>query len=323
MSGSWIELLKDADGRSERVIVLSIDVREFTKFCEKRGESVDIALYIKNIYLKILTEYFDNVTFSKPMGDGLFIIILYTEANLIQLMNNIIEKSISLVENFPKLCEEVVMINFPVPEKVGIGVTHGSACCIHNGDDIIDYSGKTLNLAARLMDIARPHGVVSDYYSLIKLLKPESLELFDEDEVFLRGVAEEKKIKVLYLKNSVIISEDSKKPFKDLIWDEVESIYDVKRIKKIDRSFDIKFRKKPVVLDKINLEVSYPKYIDGNRLEGLIASWYYDYDHKLIKYVERGNNYYMSLNLSSIKLDMEKNEVPDEENVTFILKYPI
>jgi len=59
-------------------------------------------LSISTIYRqsRALNEYFPKATYSKPMGDGLFITINYDEENLEVLANEIVDSCIKLVEIF-------------------------------------------------------------------------------------------------------------------------------------------------------------------------------------------------------------------------------
>jgi len=67
-----------------------------------------------------------------------------------------------IINEFECFCEHDPMINFDVPDKIGIGLSRGTACRLISDDKILDYSGDTLNLATKLMDFARPEGIVFD-----------------------------------------------------------------------------------------------------------------------------------------------------------------
>jgi len=47
-----------------------------------------------------------------------------------KIANSTIDSCPSLLEDFASLLAEDQMINYPTPQKIGIGVTGGSACCI-------------------------------------------------------------------------------------------------------------------------------------------------------------------------------------------------
>ena len=132
-----------------------MDIRGFTPFCQ-REDSADVATYIKKIYINIIETYFMDANFIKPTGDGLLIIKNYNEEDIREISNDVIEKCMEIVEIFPTLLNDDPMINFETPKNIGLGIARGSACCLKNDDKIIDYSGRILNLASRLMDIARP-----------------------------------------------------------------------------------------------------------------------------------------------------------------------
>jgi hypothetical protein len=144
LNGGWIEQIKKSKGMSEYVISLFIDIRGFTDFCGQ-VDSRNVATYISKLYVKILDEYFPDVTYTKPMGDGLFIAIRYEEEQVVELCNAVMASCLRLVKDFSTILSNEIMITEKVPEKVGIGITRDSACCIVSDDgDIIDYSGKTL-----------------------------------------------------------------------------------------------------------------------------------------------------------------------------------
>jgi hypothetical protein len=49
-------LLHNATGRSEHIMVVNLDIRGFTPFCQAQ-DSLNVATYIKKVYMKILDEY--------------------------------------------------------------------------------------------------------------------------------------------------------------------------------------------------------------------------------------------------------------------------
>ena len=73
--------LLDAQGVSEFVIVVFVDVRGFSKF-SKTNESPDIAMFIKRFYLELIDNYFDKANFFKPTGDGLLMTFPYNDKTL-------------------------------------------------------------------------------------------------------------------------------------------------------------------------------------------------------------------------------------------------
>lgn len=122
MNGEWIEKIKKSKGMSEYIISLFIDIRGFTVFCGQ-VDSRNVATYISKLYVKILEEYFPEATYTKPMGDGLFIAIRYEEENVKELCNTVMANCLRLVRDFSTILNNEIMITEQVPEKVGIGIT--------------------------------------------------------------------------------------------------------------------------------------------------------------------------------------------------------
>lgn len=210
-------LLEAAKGVSQQIIAVNLDIRGFTPFCEGK-DSFDVAAYIARVYMKIIDSYFSSATFYKPTGDGLLVVEL-CEENVKVTVNKIIESCLKLVEDFGDFCEGEEVIYFPTPDKIGIGIARGSACCIVSEDKILDYSGKVLNLASRLMDIARPSGIVFHSSVGFHLLSDEHRKLFEkDDEVYIRGIAEEKPMTVYYTKTLTLISGYAKTPIREPVW---------------------------------------------------------------------------------------------------------
>ncbi len=211
MHREFRELLHSAEGKSRRVVVIFLDVRGFSSFAGI-AESTDTAEFLKSIYLKILDNFFPDAVFFKPTGDGLLILLDYSRATLTDTVRLAAQKSIQLVEAFPEMCEDDPMINFDVPTKLGIGLARGSATMLTADQRVLDYSGRPLNLAARLMDLARPSGVVFDD-SYDYALLPDKLQLrFVKEYAYVKGIAEEDPLDVYALKGYTEIPEQNKFP---------------------------------------------------------------------------------------------------------------
>jgi len=323
LNAEWVDLLKDAHGRSEYVIVVAIDIRGFTSFCERQRDR-HVATYIKKVYMKILNDYFPESTFSKPMGDGLFLTIRYGEENLVDLVNTVVDSSIKLVDDFETLLVGDPMITYIVPDRIGIGLTRGSACCIvADNDKIIDYSGVFLNHAARLVDKARPHGIVCDYKGFNDIIKPELKELFKEDEICLRGISEKEPIKILYLKDKVIIDDTDRLPIYEPIWHEEKFEYNCKTVKTWRKTFIIELNKKPISPDHIFFEYERPKFVNGKRIKNVLTTYIYDSDSKEIQYFERGGLPSLRYYTESMKASLEIDNPPDDVITIFRIRYMI
>ena len=60
-----------------------------------------------------------------------------------------------------------------------IGISRGTVCRLVSKGKTLDYSGRVVNLASRLMDDARPSGVVFDASVGIDLLSEEQAKLLN------------------------------------------------------------------------------------------------------------------------------------------------
>ena len=212
-----MEQLSKAKGRSEHVMSIFMDIRGFSQF-SKQNESPNIAIYVKKLFLRVLADYFPEATYAKPTGDGLLIIYPYDEETLSSVADKVVDACLRCVKDFPALCNGDPMLNFALPDKVGFGVSRGLACCLYQGEVIIDYSGHMLNLAARLNGAARPAGVVLDGSFLTVGMQKNLLDKFSENEIYLKGVADDTAIKVLSEKERVIIGGQYKAPINEVRW---------------------------------------------------------------------------------------------------------
>lgn len=211
--------LENAKGESQHVIAVMLDIRGFSKFSRTK-DSFDVAAYIGKAYIRIIDDYFSDFgdLYFKTTGDGLLIVIPCAEEELQHHYTATIESSIKCHNEFASLVADEALINFEVPEFVGIGIARGSATALISTVDgeqlTIDYSGHKLNLAARLQDMARPHGIVLEATKDIDLLPIDVKDQFHlEKNVYIRSVAESKPTIVWALNDSVVIPSQNKSPF--------------------------------------------------------------------------------------------------------------
>jgi class 3 adenylate cyclase len=205
-------LLPSAEAATCRVIAIFLDIRGFSTFSEK-GESFDTASYLSSVYSTVLTSHFPDADFFKPTGDGLLLIheLPADRAEVPHAVSAALARCVSLVNAFGQITAGDYMINFPVPQLLGAGVAHGTATRLVSGGLVLDYTGRCLNLAARLMDKARPSGVVfTDGYAEV-LMAPEVAVGFSRDDIYVRGIAEEKPIPV-YITTDVEITDADREP---------------------------------------------------------------------------------------------------------------
>ena len=256
--------LPDAKGVGELVIVTFIDVREFSSFAEI-SESAEAALFLRNMYQKILEDYFPEATYFKLTGDGLMLIQSYDKNTLEKIVNSTLETSIKLVNDFPNISQDDPMINFDVPGKIGIGISRGATTCLVSDDVILDYSGRPLNLAARLMDLARPLGVVFDAKGLgITIVREDLREQFSSEQVYIRGISETVPTEIRYLTGKVEIEPQRKLPINQFKMKySTHDTCTLSRAIQRGNQFNFNIDEEPANLDSCSVVVSFSESVEG------------------------------------------------------------
>ena len=155
------EALDTATGEARSIIAVIIDIRDFSAFSQK-CDSFDVAMFLKRVYINIIDSYFNFSSFYKSTGDGLLLTIPFDANNLEEMVRKTVVSCTACHREFANICSDDHMINFEVPDRIGIGVARGSACCLISGGMTIDYSGRLINLTSRLTALARPSGIVMD-----------------------------------------------------------------------------------------------------------------------------------------------------------------
>ncbi len=266
--------LPDAIGESKFVIVINVDVRGFSAF-SKIVDSAQSALYIKKIFIKLITEYFNDASYYKSTGDGLIVIYDIDEKKLREVSEKVIKNAIEIVNNFSSLCLNEAMINFDVPKKCGIGISRGPATCLRSDDKILDYSGDTLNVASRLMDCARPEGIIFDKKFGIDLLPTELKDAFQYDEIYLKGVSERRPLGIFHLKGKTEINKALKRPVNNLIWEEQSMTLKLSEIKLLTGDFIIPITYKAYDPSNIKIIISHPTIKEGKLIKGYLTTFYF------------------------------------------------
>jgi class 3 adenylate cyclase len=280
MHREFRKLLTDAEGVTQFVIALNLDVRGFSSFCHK-VESPSAAMFIRRVYMTLIDKYFNGAPFFKPTGDGLLVIIPYTRQNVKSVVGEIIETCLKAVQEFGTLCKGDPMINFETPQNIGIGLSRGPACRLFSGNKTLDYSGRVLNLASRLMDVARPCGVVFDDSLGFELLATKQQKLFAEDNIYLRGVAESSAVHIWYTKGITKISSIYRRRLDDIEWQHVKHTMKFRDIKDSPRVYHIDLPTKPanpkdieIVMNTLNPKPSLRK--KGEQLFSILDEFTYD-----------------------------------------------
>jgi class 3 adenylate cyclase len=312
-------LLPSAKGESHPVVVIFLDIRGFSSFA-KIAESVDAAIYLRSIYLKILDDYFPNFSFFKPTGDGLMIILNFEDVEqLTQTINDAVNASLRLIQDFPTLTAKDPMINFTVPDALGIGLSRGSATALVSDDQVLDYSGRPLNLAARLMDLARPRGVVFDESLGWELLKIELRNKFSRELAYIRGISEDSPINVYVMTNEVQLADVNRRPIHKYEWRTTEREEMSLKALRQRGNFLFDLPEEPALADDIRVHVSYPMVtVSGRKHPSFITQPIY----KAVLEKRRGNSFAI-IDCSRIADELANKGVKETWQVKVLVEYAV
>jgi class 3 adenylate cyclase len=317
MHKSFRLLLDHATGVSEFVIVVNLDIRGFSRF-SKSNESPDIAMFIKRVYMRLIDKYFSNASFFKPTGDGLLLTIPYSEDDLEEKAQTTLASCLAALTDFSSFCEKDPMINFAVPDQIGIGIARGTACKLTSKKKILDYSGRILNLASRLMDLARPKGIVIDGAFNLDLLTDDQRKLFKSQDVFIRGIAEDSSIPVFSTKDLTEIPAINLRPLSDMDWEVYTEKLTLKQLLHRGSNFNYPLKYKPIDSKKIRLRLTYPCVKNGKRIKG-ISSFQ---DVEDIRYISEAGEHTVKINFAVVTQKIKTTGVKDNWKISIELKYP-
>lgn len=260
------ELLGSARAESCQVIATFLDIRGFSTF-SAQGESFDSALYLRSVFSTVLSAHFADANFFKSTGDGLLLVHeLPADAQQApEIVSSVLSRCVSLVAVFGQITADDYLINFPVPQKLGVGVARGSVTRLMADSGVLDYTGRCLNLAARLMDKARPAGVVfADRHARL-LMDAEVAKLFTDDEVCIRGISEEEPIAIL-ISDGVEIAPSDREAIADAnhVWGEEQTL-SVEEVRN-SSSYAFYLPRAPRSYERVGVHVKYPMIgKDGRR----------------------------------------------------------
>ena len=213
--------LDTATGNTHSIIAVMIDIRNFSPF-SLAHDSFETAMFLKRVYINIIDSYFSFASFYKSTGDGLLLTIPLDKNNLEEVTQKTIANCMDCHRGFGNICGGDHLINFTVPDKIGIGVARGAACCLISGRRIIDYSGRLINLTSRLTALARPSGIVIDQSLGIDLLDEKTRNNFKEQDVYLDGIAETTPITVYFTNEFTTIPKRNTQPIAAKRWRHVK-----------------------------------------------------------------------------------------------------
>ena len=290
------ELLGSARAESCQVVATFLDIRGFSTF-SAQGESFDSALYLRSVFTTILSSHFDDAAFFKPTGDGLLLIHeLPQNAEAIPgIISSILSRAVTLVSAFGQITADDYMINFAVPQMLGVGVARGSATRLISDGGVLDYTGRCLNLAARLMDKARPFGVVFADRHAQQLMTPEVAILFTNDKVCIRGISEQEPMPILITRGVEIAAYD-REPIPEArhAWGD-EGTVSVSEVRdSSSRAFYLP--RAPRSYERVGVHVEFQLFDnDGRRKE--TVSWFEVYG----EYVEQPGGPLVQIDLKTVK----------------------
>jgi class 3 adenylate cyclase len=254
--------LENAEARSESVIAVFCDIRGFSNF-SRDVESSDTSNFLKHFYLKLLREYFQEAAFAKPAGDGMLVIFRHNEKNLDEVSKLVLSNCFKVLKDFPKMFKSIPIINYPTPDAIGFGIARGSVSYLTSSDEILDYSGKLINLTARLNELARPIGIVI-HGNYQKNAIPENLQnSFKKKPVYLRGIAEDEPIEVFY-SDEVSIPAEALHPLIEYKWLLSEKELTVAEVLQLGGDFGLHLPEPPLSRGKIKVEFKWPSKVQGN-----------------------------------------------------------
>jgi class 3 adenylate cyclase len=203
------------------VIALNIDVRGFSDWSLK-VDSAQTALFIKKFYAKLIDGYFTDAAFVKPTGDGLLVVLNFEENEVETAVTKVVEDSLEIVKGFATICKDEPAINYEVPKNVGMGICRGAASRLVSDGLTLDYSGRVLNHASRLMDLARPKGVVLDANLGVDLLPAKLRSRFKRRQIYLKGVSPRTPLSTHFWPRTIEPPAANLSPIGEPIWKHVE-----------------------------------------------------------------------------------------------------
>ncbi len=162
-------------------IVVFADIRDFTSYMDANS---DYAISLLACFRRVLSQYFSGkalkananeryTTFAKELGDGVMMVWIAEQGSItdisVEEITGLAFVSQEIVKRFYELSADFA------PEKyhVGIGIAIGSFQRLLYRDKnnpalfrYRDYTGGTINLAARLENLSRPNGVTLCFSAL-------------------------------------------------------------------------------------------------------------------------------------------------------------
>jgi hypothetical protein len=313
------ELLDNATGTSEHIIAIVVDIRGFSDFCQKT-DSYDVANYIKRVYMKIIDNYFPDAPYYKPTGDGLLVIQSCPAASIKDVTSKEVQRCLGLLSDFEELCKDDPLIYFETPKNIGIGMSRGSACKISSGSKTLDYSGRVINLSSRLMDLARPSGIVFDASLGFHFLSKEIQDQFLKSDIYVRGIAEKKPIAVYYTKKYTILPHSVTLPLREPTWETETEDWLCEEVLTAHDRLLFALKAKPMDPKQIVVRVSFVRQEASAKYQ---IQKSFPCDEKNTGYMETGKTSNVWIKKDSLETYIKENSLQNKEIITFLITYPI
>jgi class 3 adenylate cyclase len=322
MHRKFRELLSTANGRSEFVVAANLDIRGFSDW-SRRVESSQTILYLTKVYPKLIDQYFADTWFFKPTGDGLLLVRPFVESELAKLVNETVQNSFRIVETFATLCQDEPMVNFPVPSTVGIGLALGAASRLVSQEGeterTLDYSGRVLNLASRLMELARPRGVVLEGGLGKGLLSSSIEERLTVARGYMRGVSPDDEVEILFDAALTTIPESYSKRPGDVEWRSNETTLTLQELERYEMAHLFYLDAKPSDASSIRCTFQHDAVTSAGR-KNCKKSVKGSFEHK---YFEDAGKPVVGVDFPTLAPHLRKNRVKGPWPVTVRIDYPI
>jgi hypothetical protein len=283
-------------------------------------EAAEAALFARKSYVKFIDGYFHDAPFIKLTGDGLLIVHEHEENKGTEVACNVLETCLKAVKDFGSFfADDEYFSSCDPPNKIGIGMSMGPVGAIVLDGKVLDYCGRFLNLASRLMAMARPSGiVVDDRIGRALLMRTDLKRQFKDARVFPLGINES--IKAHYTENLTSIPRIYLRPLEEYQWATYRETHSLAQWKKMSNStiaFDLK--KKLADPDLAAIDLLYPESV--RRRTGFVS---YDITRSGFKHnIKADKDEITLIGFKSRLTELAENGVKDSDRVPFVFRYPV
>ena len=216
-------LIGSAQGTPVRAVVLFVDVRGFSEFC-RRHEVDQVVRFVRCFYRWTLDAIGTGCRLWRSTGDGMLIVFTYTtDEEEEKTTIDVVQRSLRACEEFGAAMASNPSLHFRTPSALGIGIARGSSLCLLGTPEYtLDVCGVVVNRAARLLDQARPSGVVVDAGVYATARTTDLAARFVEDSLYLPGVSEDAPVPIAVERERVVIDPSARQP-RGFAWRQVHT----------------------------------------------------------------------------------------------------